>query len=200
MALTELAFLPASRGTLQLLRKRLELVKRGKDVLQMRRDQLAKELLEIMDELQKRPKAEQEFIEASRRAALMRVARGEYDFRSAASLVRPPKITSIIVSYQGIPVPQARIVQEPDFTQITDPDYRETIQQLWDAVKTMIDVANKEVAVEKISEQLLYINRVVNSLDKNLIPALSNTLRRIEERVIEEELEDFVRVKLLGGG
>lgn len=199
MVLSELAFLPASRGTLQLLRRRLELVKRGKNVLQMRRDQLAKELLSIMDELQKRPKAEQEFIQAARRAALMRVARGEFEFRSVSSLVKPPKITSIIVSYQGIPVPQARIVHDPDFSQITDPDYKETIEQLWNAVKTMIDVANKEVAVEKISEQLLYINRVVNSLEKNLIPALTDVLRRIEERVVEEELEDFVRVKLLGG-
>ncbi|PLJ77234.1 V-type ATP synthase subunit D [Infirmifilum sp. SLHALR2] len=198
--LSELAFLPASRGTLQVLRRRLELVKRGKDVLQMRRDQLAKELLGIMDELQKRPQAEDEFIEASRRAAIMRMARGEYDFRSTASLVRPPKITSIIVSYQGIPVPQARIAEDPDFSQITDPDYREAIEHLWNAVKTMIDVANKELAVEKISDQLLYINRVVNSLEKNLIPALTDVLRRIEERVIEEELEDFVRVKLLGGG
>lgn len=198
--LSELAFLPASRGTLQLLRRRLELVKRGKDVLQMRRDQLAKELLGIMNELQKRSQAEQEFIEAARRAAMLRVARGEYDFRSASSLVKPPKITSVIVSYQGIPVPQARITEDPDFSQINDPDYRETIEHLWNAVKTMIDVANKEVAVEKISEQLLYINRVVNSLEKNLIPALTDVLRRIEERVVEEELEDFVRVKILGGG
>ncbi|QOJ78290.1 V-type ATP synthase subunit D [Infirmifilum lucidum] len=198
--LSELAFLPASRGTLQLLRRRLELVRRGKDVLQMRRDQLAKELLSIMDELQKRPKAEHEFIEAARRAAVMRMARGEHDFRSTASLVHPPKITSIIMSYQGIPVPQARIVQDPDFSQITDPDYREAIERLWNAVKVMIDVANKELAVERISDQLLYINRVVNSLEKNLIPALTDVLRRIEERVIEEELEDFVRVKLLGGG
>jgi len=198
--LSELAFLPASRGTLQVLRRRLELVKRGKDVLQMRRDQLAKELLGIMDELQKRPQAEHEFIEASRRVAIMRMARGEYDFRSTASLVRPPKIVSIIVSYQGIPVPQVRIAEDPDFSQITDPDYREAIEHLWNAVRTMIDVANKELAVEKISDQLLYINRVVNSLEKNLIPAFTDVLRRIEERVIEEELEDFVRVKLLGGG
>ncbi len=198
--LSELAFLPASRGTLQLLRKRLELVRRGKDVLQMRRDQLAKELLGMMDELQKRPKAEHEFIEAARRAAVMRMARGEHDFRSIASLVHPPKITSILVSFQGIPVPQARVVQDPDFSQVADPEYREVIERLWNAVKVMIDVANKELAVERISDQLLYINRVVNSLEKNLIPALTDFLRRIEERVIEEELEDFVRVKLLGGG
>ncbi|WP_288005949.1 V-type ATP synthase subunit D [Thermofilum sp.] len=199
MALQELAFLPASRGTLQYLRRKLELVKRGKDVLQMRRDQLAKEVLAIMDELRKRPEAEKQFIEAARYAAIMRMARGEHEFRSMSSLVKPPKLTHIIVSYQGIPVPQIRITEEPDWTRLADPDYRRVIENLWNAVKTMIDVANMEVAVEKISDQLLYINRVVNSLEKNVIPQLESALRRVEEKVVDEELEDFVRVKILGG-
>ncbi|ABL77749.1 V-type ATP synthase subunit D [Thermofilum pendens] len=199
MALQELAFLPASRGTLQYLRRKLDLVKRGKNVLQMRRDQLAKELLAIMDELKKRPEAEKQFIEAARTAALMRMSRGEYEFRSMSSLVKPPKITHVLVSYQGVPVPQARVQEEPDWSKLLDPDYRRVVETLWNAVKTMIDVANKEVAVEKISDQLLYINRVVNSLEKNVIPQLESALRRVEERVVDEELEDFVRVKLLGG-
>ncbi|MEM4516406.1 MAG: V-type ATP synthase subunit D, partial [Thermofilum sp.] len=86
--LSELKFLPASRGALQLLRRRLELVKRGKDILQMRRDQLAKELLSIMEYLRKRAEAEREFFEAARRVSLLRVVRGDYDFKSTASLVK----------------------------------------------------------------------------------------------------------------
>jgi V/A-type H+-transporting ATPase subunit D len=43
------------------------------------------------------------------------------------------------------------------------------------------------------------VNRIVNSLEKNVIPLLQDALRRVEERVLEEELEDFVRVKLLTG-
>ncbi|MCC6004307.1 MAG: V-type ATP synthase subunit D [Thermofilum sp.] len=199
MTLQELAFLPVSRGTLQYLRRKLELVRRGKDVLQMRRDQLAKELLAIMDELRKRPEAEKQFIEAARYAAIMRMARGEYEYRSMSSLVKPPRFTHVIVSYQGIPVPQIRVAEEADWSRLVDQDYRRVVENLWNAVKTMIDVANKEVAVEKMSDQLLYINRVVNSLEKNIIPQLESTLRRVEERVVDEELEDFVRVKILGG-
>lgn len=198
--LSELKFLPASRGALQLLRRRLELVKRGKDVLQMRRDQLAKELLSIMEYLRKRAEAEREFFEAARRVALLRVVRGDYDFKSTASLVKPPKIVFVITSYQGVPVPQVRIAERPDYSKVVDPEYREAVEKLWGAVEKLIEVANSEVAVERIGEQLSYINRVVNSLEKNTIPALTDTLRRIEERVIEEELEDFVRIRLLAGG
>uniref|UniRef100_A0A7C4B9T5 V-type ATP synthase subunit D n=1 Tax=Thermofilum pendens TaxID=2269 RepID=A0A7C4B9T5_THEPE len=196
---SELRFLPASRGTLQLLRRRLELVQRGKDILQMRRDQLAKELLTMLEELRKRSEAESAFLEASRRITALRVTRGEHDFRSIVSLVKPPKVAGVIVSYQGVPVPQARIIEEPDLSKVTDPDYRSAIEELWSAVKSLIEVANMEVAVEKISEQLSYVNRIVNSLEKNVIPLLQDTLRRVEERVLEEELEDFVRVKLLKG-
>uniref|UniRef100_A0A7C1T207 V-type ATP synthase subunit D n=1 Tax=Thermofilum pendens TaxID=2269 RepID=A0A7C1T207_THEPE len=196
---SELRFLPASRGTLQLLRRRLELVQRGKDVLQMRRDQLAKELLTMLDELRKRSEAEKAFLEASRRIAALRVARGEHEFRSITSLVKPPEVVGVTISYQGVPVPQARVAQEPDISKVTDPDYRTAIEELWKAVKSLIEVANMEVAVEKISEQLSYVNRIVNSLEKNIIPLLQDALRRVEERVLEEELEDFVRVKLLTG-
>ncbi len=195
---TELAFLPASRGTLLLLRRKLQLVKRGKDVLQMRRDQLVKEVFSIMDELRKRPQAEQQYAEAARLVSKIRMSRGEHEFLSLSNLANPPKIETVIVSYQGVAVPQARIAAEPDFSKITDPEYRTVLEKLWDAVKTMIEVANKEIAVEKLCEQLQYINRVVNSLEKNLIPRLEDALRHIEERVTEEEIEEFVRIKIIG--
>jgi len=197
---SQLAFLPASRGTLLLLRRRLQLVKRGKEVLQMRRDQLVKEVFAIMDELKKLAEAERKYLEAARRVTQLRMSRGEHDFESIASLVRPPEIDIVIVSRQGVPVPEARIVYEPDYSRVADPEYREALEKLWEAIKTMIIVANKEMEVEKLCEQLQYINRVVNSLERNLIPSLEDTLRHIEERVTEEEIEEFVRMKVVREG
>ena len=197
---SELAFLPASRGTLLLLRRRLELVKRGKEVLQMRRDQLGKEVFAIMDELKKLAEAEKRYLEAARRVTQLRMSRGEHDFESIASLVRPPEIEIVIVSRQGVPVPEARIISEPDYSRVADPEYREALENLWEAMKTMILVANRELEVEKLCQQLQYINRVVNSLEKNLIPKLEDALRRIEEHVSEEEIEEFVRIKLVSEG
>ncbi len=197
---SELAFLPASRGTLLLLRRRLELVKRGKEVLQMRRDQLVKEVFAIMDELKKLAEAEKRYLEAARRVTQLRMSRGEHDFESIASLVRPPEIEIVIVSRQGVPVPEARIISEPDYSRVADPEYREALENLWEAMKTMILVANRELEVEKLCQQLQYINRVVNSLEKNLIPKLEDALRRIEEHVSEAEIEEVVRIKLVSEG
>jgi len=111
--------------------------------------------------------------------------------------VKPPEIEIVIVSRQGVPVPEARIIAEPDYSKVADPEYREALEKLWEAMKTMIAVANKEMEVEKLCEQLQYINRVVNSLERNLIPKLEDALRHIEERVAEEEIEEFVRIKIV---
>ncbi len=195
---SSLRFLPASRGTLLKLREQLELVQRGKNVLEMRRDQLVKEVFAIMDELKKRPEAEHIYLEAVRGLSRIRSMRGEHDFQSFSNLVKPPRLETLLVSIQGVAVPEVRIVGSPDFSKIMDPEYRKRLENLWHALEAMIEIANKEIAIEKLCSQLQYINRVVNSLDKNLIPQLEEIIKHIEERVAEEEIEEFVRIKMLG--
>ena len=195
---TQLQFLPASRGTLLRLRERLELVERGKDVLEMRRDQLVKEVFLLMDELRYRAHAEHEYLKAIRVLDRIRSLRGEHDFISKTNLVKPPKLQVLLESVQGVPVPKVMVLEEPDFSRIVDPEYKKAIETLWDALHEMIEIANKEMAVERLCKQLQYINRVVNSLDKNLIPRLKEAISRIEEKVSEEEIEEFVRIKMMG--
>ena len=195
---SSLRFLPASRGTLLKLRAQLELVERGKSVLEMRRDQLIKEIFILIDELRLRAKVESEYLEAIRAIARIRVLRGEQDFRSRMALVIPPKLEIVLESVQGVAVPKVRVISNPDFSQILDPEYKKALKTLWNSLKGMIEIANKEIAVEKLCYQLQYINRVVNSLERNMLPELRDTIRRIEERVSEEEIEEFVRIKKIG--
>ena len=68
-------------------------------------------------------------------------------------------------------------------------------ERLWKVLKRLFELANLEVAVEKLSRQLNYINRIVNSLEKNVIPNLKETIRYVEEKVNEEMLEEFVRLR-----
>ncbi|HDJ97079.1 MAG TPA: hypothetical protein ENG54_01265 [Thermofilum sp.] len=195
---SQLQFLPASRGTLLRLREQLELVERGKNVLEMRRDQLVKEVFLLMDELRYRAHAEHEYLKAIRALDRIRSLRGEHDFISKTNLVKPPKLQTLLESVQGVPVPKVKVVEEPDFSRIIDPEYRKALETLWEALHEMIEIANKEMAVERLCRQLQYINRVVNSLDKNLIPQLREAINRIEEKVSEEEIEEFVRIKMTG--
>ncbi len=194
-----LRFLPASRGTLIKLRERLELVRRGKNVLEMRRDQLIKEVFSLVDQIRKRSEAESAYIEALQRFSRLRALRGEHQFKSLASIIIPPRVEVVPVSIQGVLTPQVRLEAEPDFSKVLDPELRRALEELWKALKNMIEITNMEIAVERLCEQLQYINRVVNSLEKNLIPQLVETIRHVEERVEEEELGEFVRIKFVSG-
>ena len=194
MAISSLSYLPASRGTLLALRRKLALVRRGKEILEMRRDQLVGEIFRLIGMLRERADIERKYVRALADLAFLRVARGEQEFRSIVGLVRKPEMESLLVSIQGVAVPQVKIVKEPDFSLIKDPEYRKLLERLWEAVKELIEASNIEIAVERLSEQLSYINRVVNSLEKNIIPSLEDAIRYIEEKLDEEMLSEYIRI------
>ncbi|RLE62636.1 MAG: hypothetical protein DRJ38_09295 [Thermoprotei archaeon] len=189
-----LGYLPASRGTLLMLRRKLELIRRGKNILEMRRDQLVREIFLLIDKLKKRANIEKKFVEALDSLAILRIYRGEQEFRSMLELVKPPEIEVLLVSVQGVPVPQARVKKEPDFSLIKDPEYYMAFTRLWEAVKELIEISNIEVVVERLTAQLSYINRVVNSIEKKLIPSFRETIRYIEEKLEEEVLGEYIRL------
>lgn len=189
-----LGYLPASKGTLLALRHKLELIQRGKNILEMRRDQLVREVFLLIDKLEKRTESERKFARALEKLSILRIYRGEQEFNSILGLVKPPEIEILLVSIQGVPVPQAKIKKEPDLSLIKDPEYHKAFKELWEATRELIDIANIEVAIEKLTAQLSYINRVVNSLEKKLIPAFKEAIRYIEEKLEEEVLGEYIRL------
>lgn len=195
--ISSLRYLPTSRGTLVSLRQRLQLVKRGKEVLEMRRDQLVKEIFLLIDKLKLRSILEDSFVNNLKRISRLRLTIGELDFHSKANLVRPPKLDALLVSIQGVPVTQVRVLEDVDLSKLKDPELEEAIEKLWDSLKGLIEIANIEVAVERLCQQLAYINRIVNSLDRNIIPQLEEAIRHIEEKLEQESLEEFIRLKKL---
>jgi len=160
----------------------------------MRRDQLVREIFLLIDKLKKRANIEKKFVEALDSLAILRIYRGEQEFRSMLELVKPPEIEVLLVSVQGVPVPQARVKKEPDFSLIKDPEYYMAFTRLWEAVKELIEISNIEVVVERLTAQLSYINRVVNSIEKKLIPSFRETIRYIEEKLEEEVLGEYIRL------
>ena len=194
MSISSLSYLPASRGTLLALRNRLQLVKRGKEILEMRRDQLVGEVFRLIEKLRERGEVERRYVESLAKIAELRVHRGEQEFRSIIGLVRPPEIEILLISIQGVAVPQAKITEEPDFSLIKDPEYRKALEGLWASLKELIEMSNIEVAIERLVAQLSYINRVVNSLEKNIIPSLEDAIRYIGEKLDEEMLGEHIRI------
>ncbi len=193
--MSSLRFLPISRGTLLKLRERYEVSRRGKEILEMRREQLIREVFFLMDKLREREKLEKEILNILEDVSKLRVYKGEGEFKSMSALVKPPKIDVLLVSVQGVPVPQARILEEPNLTEISDIEFLSSFKKLWDIFSSLLEIANIEMSIERLSKHLSYINRVVNSLERNLLPELKNMISYIEERLDEEMISEFVRLR-----
>lgn len=195
MSLTSIRFLPISRGTLIYLKNMLNTIERGKNILEMRREQLIKEIFLLSSKLKERASIEHEYIRALEKVARLRLLRGEVEFESMLSLVKPPQIEILPTSIQGVMVPQARIFEEPDLSQLQDPEFLNAFKDLWKIIRILLELSNIEIAIEKLSEQLAYINRVVNSLDKSVIPKYKELIRYIEERIEEQSIDEFIKLK-----
>ena len=132
--------------------------------------------------------------------AKFRLSRGDLYFNSILTLVKPPEFDVILISVEGISVPQIRIREKPDFSNIRDPEFRRLVTNLWSVIQDLVEIANTEASMERLCEYLAYINRVINSLEKNVIPSIQRTIKYIEEKLEEESIEEFIRLKKVKGG
>ncbi len=195
MSLGSLKYLPATRGTLLKLRRRLQVVRRGKEVLEMRRDQIIREVFILINKVREREKIEEEILSTINELLKIKALRGEREFETLVGQITPPKIKLLYLSYQGIPVPQVKVVKDPETNKVKDPEISGIIHKLWSSFKKLLEIVNMELAVEKLLEYLSYINRIVNSLERNIIPQLEETIRYIEEKIDEEMISEFIVLK-----
>jgi len=193
--LSSLRYLPATIGTLVKLREQLQLVRRGKEILEMRRDQLIREIYQLLSEIRERERLEKEFLRIYDKVKELYMVMNADNIRSYARVVRRPELRLLYESLMGVKVPRVDILSEPDFSQVTDLAVHALAEELWKLLYRLIEITRKEAAVENLSKELAYINRVVNSLEKNIIPQLNETIHYVEEKVQEESLSEFVRIK-----
>ncbi len=185
----------ATLGTLLRLREQLQLVRRGKEILEMKRDQLIREIYRLLDEIKRRSELDEEFTALYSRMKEAYMVRGPDEISSYSRAVSKPSFRVLYESLMGVRIPHIDILKEPDLDKITDPALRELAKELWELMKKTIAIGSKEMAVENLSHELAYINRVVNSLEKNIIPQLQENIRYIEVRIQEITLSEFVRIK-----
>ncbi len=184
-----------SLGTLLELRRKLELVRRGKNVLEMKRDQLVSEVYRLMREVGKRDELEGKLIEVFRDVRRAYVVKGPEVIRSYLGLVKSCRIEVLYKSFLGVKVPEIRFVNDFDVEKIPDLSLRELMKRLATLLKELIILSTKEEAIENLSKELIYVNRTVNALDRKLLPELRELIRYISNRLQERTLEDFVRIK-----
>jgi V/A-type H+-transporting ATPase subunit D len=184
-----------TRGVLLRLREQLDFTKRGKELLEMKRDNLAAETNRLLARIKVRHEFEQRLMEAYGSLRTAYVTLGYSRLQSQAFTVKPLEAKVRLRSVMGVLVPEIVQGQKPAINSIIDPSAYAAAEQLTNSMGELLNIAEAEARIESIAQELMLTNRKVNALERVILPNILETLRYIEGRLEEETLEEFFRAK-----
>lgn len=188
-----------TRGELIKLNKQLQFLQEGLEVFTMKKDQLIRDLqVAIKNISRNREKLEERLREAYGEliAAYMTLGSSEIEIQ-AASLQGTLKVRVLAKSIMGTPVPRIDIVSRPNFKgKIGTVEYG-VARRFHDLLDDLMKVAEMESEIMRVADDLRKTNSKVNALEKIVIPELKGEIKYIEDRLEEEALEEFTRMKII---
>lgn len=101
------------------------------------------------------------------------------------------------ISVMGVVVPRLKVKEIPRIDFIQEMELHSVAEHLEGLMDEMLFIAQVETEMERIANELLRINRKVNALEKIIIPSAERQVRYIQESLLDEDLEDFSRIKHL---
>jgi V/A-type H+-transporting ATPase subunit D len=185
----------ATRGALIKLRKNLELIQNGKNVLKIKRDRLVAELNNLLNELPRRKKIEEQLAITYTDLKGALASLGYSKVSSSAQSISKIEAEVIPVSFMGVVSPKIMIKERPKLNSIQNIGLYEVAENLQNLIDELLYIAQIEAKIEKIAYELIRINRKVNALEKVIIPEYAKQIKYIEDILYDEDLEDFDRTK-----
>jgi len=198
LSVTGMRVIP-TKGFLLDLKRRVKIIKEGYRLLSMKRDELTAKLTAFLEQL----KATRKEVMERAEMIVMRfrgtfAAVGSERIQSYASLSRGIFEANVLpISIMGIIIPMVKILKEIDIKDKFGPIIREHVYELRELLQDLIKVSELEMKIEIIASDLERTNRIVNALEKIIIPEMEALAKYIEERIEEDDLEDFIRIKLI---
>jgi V/A-type H+-transporting ATPase subunit D len=184
-----------TRGVLLRLREQLDFTKRGKELLRMKRDNLASETNRLLEKVEARHELEQRLMRAYDALKIAYTTLGYSELRSQASTVKPLEARVRPRSVMGVLVPEIVLGKTPAISSVTNASAYAAAERLSALMKELLDMVEAEARIEIIAQELMMTNRKVNALEMVIIPKLQETIRYIDGRLEEETLEEFFRAK-----
>jgi V/A-type H+-transporting ATPase subunit D len=181
----------ATKGVLQRLREQLKFTEKSKDVLTMKRDQLAGEINRLLPEIQNRKGMEKKFEEAYISVKYAYSTIGYDDVSSNANAIDLMEVQASPISVMNVLMPEVEITKESDPKQIPSIMLFISAEKIYKAIQEAIKLAVVEAKIEQLAGELMETNRKVNALEKIIIPRYRSLAKYIEDRLIEEDLEEF---------
>jgi V/A-type H+-transporting ATPase subunit D len=190
----------ATRMELLRLKKRLNLARRGHKLLKDKRDELMRQLLAIIDEVKElRLSIESQFQSVLERFVAAKSALGS--LQTKQELLLPVKKISVSMDRKNI-----MSVRVPSYSQevsggIIPYGYINTSGEMDIALsdfdrslKNLLNLAEKEKAVQLMAIEIEETRRRVNALEHKLIPGLDETIKFITMKLEENERSNTVRL------
>lgn len=179
------------------LRDQFKFIKRGLEILKIKRDQLAGEINLLLAKIKAREDIENELIEAYRELKRAYTLSGYMEVSSIASSMEEVKVKGLVTSVMGVMIPRIEVKEWPQIELIEDlPTFKAAVK-LKNALEKLLKLAETETAIELLAYELMDTNRKVNALEKIIIPQIVDLIRVIESKLEEEAIEEFVRSKYI---
>ena len=188
---------PSTKGALIRLRDTLSFIKKGKEVLQMKRDQLAGEVNKLLVKLAIRKEVEGKISDLLKEVMEILITLGTEDVSSLASSVPEISVDFRLYSIMGVVIPRITVKTQPQTNAISNLSVRKLAEKAKEVLTKMMEMAEIETGIERLALELMFTNRKVNALEKVVVPAYEEMIRYIEDRLFEQELEEFVRTKFI---
>lgn len=194
-----------TRGELLQLKKRIELAKRGHELLREKRDALITEFFDNLEILRgKRENADEKLEEAFDSLITAEVTMGSSDVKRAAyASGRDIDVSVDSRNIMGVNVPVIETEEELE-REATERGYSlhqttakldEAAEKFESALQAILELAEAEQVVKLLAQEIEKTKRRVNSLEHVLIPRLEDSKEYIEMRLEEQEREDKFRLK-----
>ncbi|KXA89884.1 ATP synthase subunit D [candidate division MSBL1 archaeon SCGC-AAA259J03] len=194
-----------TRGELLQLKKRIELAKRGHELLREKRDALITEFFDNLEILRgKRENVDKKLEEAFESLIKAEVTLGGPGVKRAAyASGRDIEISVDSRNIMGVNVPFIETEEELE-RKSTERGYSlhqttakldEAAEKFESALQAILELAEAEQVVKLLAQEIEKTKRRVNSLEHVLIPRLEENKEYIEMRLEEQEREDKFRLK-----
>ncbi|MBU2562931.1 MAG: V-type ATP synthase subunit D [Actinobacteria bacterium] len=195
-----LANVNATRMELLRLKKRLNLAWRGHKLLKDKRDELMRQLLAVIDEVKElRLSIEKEFQSIVERFVLEKASIGSYQVEQ--ELLLPVKKISVSISKRNIIGVHVPVYAKEVSGDIIPYGYMNTsgemdiaLNDFNKSIENLLDLAEKEKAVQLMAMEIEETRRRVNVLEYKLIPSMIETIRFITMKLDEIERSNTVRL------
>lgn len=185
----------ATRGVLLRLKEELSFVERSKELLELKRDNLAREINKLLGKIAVRKEIEKKIMDGYEQLKRAYASMGYWEVKTKAMPVKPLKVKALTKSIMGISIPALKIEEHADISSVTDPRIRVVAKMFNDMISEILSLAVIEAQIEKIAHELMMTNRKVNILEKAVVPNYKKMIKYIEDKLEEESLEEFVRAK-----